>query len=68
MAARTYSDGKFYADALRCFRQVGDKQGRARVYEKMKEFDKALTIWIELGKTKEVTGVMKKKAKNTSKE
>ena len=68
LAARTYRDGKCYADAIRCFSQEGDKQGTARVYERMQEFDKALAIWQELGKTKEISRVLRKKNKEMAKE
>ena len=68
LAARAYRDGKCYVDAIRCFSQKGDKQGTARVYERMQEFDKALAIWKGLGKTKEVNRVLKKKDKAMAKE
>ena len=68
LAARAYRDGKCYTDAVRCFSQMGDKQGTARVYERMQEFDKALAIWKKLGKTKEVSRVLRKKNKKMANE
>jgi len=63
-AGKHYRDeGKVYQDAIRCYQKVGDEQGIARVYERMKEFDKAVNIWKKLGKTREVNRVLKKKAK-----
>jgi len=62
-AAKDYRDGGLYEDALRCYGEIGDMRGFARVYERMQEFDKAIAIWEKLGKTREVNRVLKKKAK-----
>lgn len=67
LAARDYRDGKCYEDAIRCYRKVGDELGIARIHERMKEFDKALTIWKKHGKTREVNRVLKKKEKELDK-
>ena len=63
LAGRDYREGKFYADAIRCFKKAGDQPGVARVYERMAELDKAIAIWKKLGKTREVNRVLKKKRK-----
>lgn len=62
-AAKDYRDGRLYQEALRCYGVIDDAQGMARVYERMHEFDKAIAIWKQLGKTREVNRVHKKRAK-----
>ncbi|MFH1481718.1 MAG: hypothetical protein ABIG67_10650, partial [Pseudomonadota bacterium] len=66
-AARDYRDGKYYEEAIRSYRKVGDELGIARTYERMKKFDRALSIWKKHGKTKEVNRVLKKKNKEMDK-
>ena len=66
-AAKDYCEGKLHEDALRCYTQIGDEPWMARVYERMKEFDKALAIWKKLGKAREVSRVSKKKEKTMAK-
>jgi hypothetical protein len=62
-AARDYRDGKLYDEALRCYRNVSDEPGAARIHERKMEFDQALSIWKKLGRTKEIQRVLKNQGK-----
>jgi len=59
-AGKDYSRAQKYKDALRCYREIGDRANIARVYERMKDFQKAIDIWEELGRKRDVLRVQKK--------
>jgi tetratricopeptide (TPR) repeat protein len=67
-AARDYYEGKHYKDAMRAFKNNGDEVGMARVYERTKEFDKALEIWKKKGRKRDYDRVLTKKAKKSMSE
>ena len=62
-AAKAYMDGKMYAEALRCYSDQGNQVGMARVLERMKEWEKALEIWRQLGRSRDVARLQKKMQK-----
>ena len=65
LAARMYRDSKHYADALRCYRALGDEVGVARVYERQGRLDESLAIWQRRGRRRDVERVRKKLARQS---
>jgi tetratricopeptide (TPR) repeat protein len=59
-AAKAYVDGKMYAEALRCYSDHSNQVGMARVFERMKEWEKAIDIWRRLGRSRDVARLQKK--------
>ncbi len=59
-AGKNYREARQYKDALRCYGEIGDRANMARVYEGMENFQKAIDIWEELGRNREVLRVKKK--------
>ncbi|GAG98373.1 unnamed protein product, partial [marine sediment metagenome] len=51
-AGKDYRKAQKYKDALRCYREIGDRANMARIYEKMKDFQKAIDVWEELGRNR----------------
>ena len=60
-AGREYLAAARYAEALRCCEAIGDRQGQARVYERMGELQKAAEIWSDLGRTRELARLERKR-------
>jgi hypothetical protein len=59
-AGKEYREGKWYEDAMRCFRKVNDLEGIARVHEGMKQYGQAIAIWTRLGRQREVGRLRRK--------
>ncbi len=59
-AGKNYREARHYKDALRCYREIGDRANMARVYERMKDFKKAVDIWGVIGRNRDVLRVKKK--------
>ena len=65
LAARQYRDSKHYADALRCYRKLGDEVGVARVYERQGRLEESLAIWQRRGRRRDIERVRKKLARQS---
>ena len=66
MAADAYADGGRLNDALRCYREVGDEAGMARIHERQHRHEQALAIWRRLGREQDAERVRREMARRTA--
>jgi tetratricopeptide (TPR) repeat protein len=59
-AGKYFLRNKIYDKALEYFQKEKNLPSIAKTYEKMKEYKKALTIWEELGKPRDIARMKKK--------